>query len=96
MPGTDEALLRTFVDTTVYAGIIMISTVTTGFAALGTYIAVRESGWFKDFLVSPLSSATLAPSYIVLPFVISLIMTTIITAIALALLSINHGMTIPR
>ena len=70
-----------FVSTWVFSGIVMITTVTTGIAGLGTFVSDRSAGRYKDFLVSPVRSWQLIVGYMVSSAIIAVIMSVIVLAI---------------
>jgi multidrug/hemolysin transport system permease protein len=69
-----------FVTSWVFAGIVMITTVTTGLSALSIFVEDRASGRFKDFLVSPVRRGHLVGGYLLSSFVIAVMMSTVILA----------------
>ena len=74
-PGSAAGAVRGFVDAWVFAGITMITTLTTGLAALSVFVEDGESGRFKDFLVSPIRRSSLILGYMGATFVIAVVMT---------------------
>ena len=52
-PDATEQEIRAFVDSWMFAGIVMLTTITTGLGALASLVEDGESGRFRDFLVSP-------------------------------------------
>lgn len=70
-----------FVNAWVFAGITMITTVTTALAALAVFVDDRSSGRFSDFLVSPIRRSELILGYLLSSFVISLTMTLVIVVV---------------
>ncbi len=53
-PTAPDADVRWFVNSWVFAGITMITTLTTSIAALGVFVDDNVSGRFRDFIVSPI------------------------------------------
>ncbi len=78
LPGIDEATLRLFLNSWVYAGIVMTAAVTTGLAALEVFVNDRESGRFIDFAVSPLPRWKVVVSYLLSTMAIATIITTLV------------------
>lgn len=70
-----------FVSTWVFAGIVMITTVTTGIAGLGTFVSDRASGRYRDFLVAPAKSWQLIFGYMVSSALVAIIMSGIVLAV---------------
>lgn len=82
LPHIDEDKLSLFLNSWVYAGIVMTTTITTGLAALGVFVADRESGRFTDFAVSPVPRWKVVMSYLLATASIAVIITTIVYAAA--------------
>lgn len=78
LPQIDESKLSIFLNSWVYAGIVMTTTITTGLAALGVFVTDRESGRFTDFSVSPVPRWKIVTSYLLATASIATIITTIV------------------
>ena len=78
LPHVDEDKLSLFLNSWVYAGIVMTTTITTGLAALGVFVADRESRRFTDFAVSPVPRWKIVTSYLLATASIATIITTIV------------------
>ena len=78
LPHVDDDKLSLFLNSWVYAGIVMTTTITTGLAALGVFVADRESGRFTDFAVSPVPRWKIVTSYLLATASIATIITTIV------------------
>lgn len=89
LPHIDEDKLSIFLNSWVYAGIVMVTTITTGLAALGVFVADRESGRFTDFAVSPVPRWKVVASYLLATVSIVAIITTIVYAVVQAHLIIQ-------
>lgn len=90
LPMAEEGDIDAFVYTWVFAGMVMITTVTTGLSALNTFVEDRVFGRFKDFRVSPISSVQLVGGYIVAAFLISLVMSVGVFAVGLLIISLLY------
>lgn len=77
-PNAETGDIHWFVNAWVFAGITMITTLTTALAALAVFVDDRASGRFSDFLVSPIRRVELILGYLVSSFLISLTMTLVI------------------
>ncbi len=77
-PAASSDDIQGFVDSWVLAGIIMITTLTTGLSALNVFVEDRTSGRFKDFLVSPVRRGHLVGGYLLSSFVIAVLVSTVI------------------
>ena len=78
LPSAHPDDIQWFVNVWVFAGITMITTVTTGLASLGVFVDDRGSGRFSDFVVAPLRRWQLIVGYVVSSFIVSMIMTLIV------------------
>ncbi|MEZ3157527.1 ABC transporter permease [Microbacterium sp. BWR-S6Y] len=80
-PNAETGDIHWFVNAWVFAGITMITTLTTALAALAVFVDDRASGRFGDFLVSPIRRVELILGYLLSSFLISLSMTVIIVVV---------------
>ena len=85
-PAATEQQVKTFVDTWMFAGIVGITSITTGLGAMNVFVEDSASGRFRDFLVSPIRREKLILGYLLSAGVIALIMTTVVLIISLAYL----------
>jgi multidrug/hemolysin transport system permease protein len=90
-PQTSTTDIGNFVTSWVLAGIVMITTLTTGLAALSVFVEDRASDRFKDFAVSPVTKRQLILGYLSSTFLIALIMSTIVLAISQVYMVISVG-----
>lgn len=74
LPAASPASIQWFVNSWVFAGITMITTLTTALAALSTFVEDRASGRFQDFLVSPVRQWQMILGYLSASFLISVLM----------------------
>lgn len=93
LPGASAGAVQAFVDAWVFAGITMITTLTTGLAALSVFVEDAASGRFKDFLVSPIRRASLIFGYMISSFIVAMIMTTVVVAVSQAYTAIRGNAT---
>ncbi|MFE7845148.1 ABC transporter permease [Microbacterium sp. NPDC057407] len=87
-PQATEADIRAFVDTWMFAGIVMLSTITTGLGALVTLVDDGESGRFRDFLVSPVRRTQLVLGYLVSAVTVAIVMSMIVLTLSILYLGI--------
>jgi len=80
-PNAETGDIHWFVNAWVFAGITMITTLTTALAALAVFVDDRASGRFSDFLVSPIRRVELILGYLLSSFLISLAMTLVILVV---------------
>lgn len=86
LPRASAGDIRWFVNTWVFAGITMITTLTTALASLSIFVDDKSSGRFRDFLVSPVRRSHLIFGYFFASFIVSFLMTMIIIVIGQAFL----------
>lgn len=80
-PNAQSSDIHWFVNAWVFAGITMITTLTTALAALTVFVDDRASGRFSDYLVSPIRRVELILGYLLSSFLISLTMTLIVLVV---------------
>lgn len=90
-PQASEEDIKGFVDAWMFAGIVGITAITTGLAAVNVIVDDTATGRFRDFLVSPISRGQLVLGYLLSTVVIALIMTTVVFAVSLAYLALLDG-----
>ena len=91
LPGTHGDDIAGFVGSWVFAGIVMISTFTTGLAALGSYVDDRSSGRFKEFRVSPIRRWQLILGYQLAAVVVATLMSTVLLLVGALLVLVLYG-----
>ncbi len=87
-PDATEQEIRAFVDTWMFAGIVMLSTITTGLGALATLVDDGESGRFRDFLVSPVRRGQLVLGYLIAAVTVAIVMSMTVLAISILYLGL--------
>ncbi|WP_304563208.1 ABC transporter permease [Cryobacterium sp. Hb1] len=92
-PTATNSEVQAFVDAWVFAGITMITILTTGLAALSVFIEDSSSGRFKDFLVLPIRRASLIFGYMTSSFIVSIVMTVVVVAISQGYTAIRGNVT---
>lgn len=90
-PGATEEDVKGFVDTWMFAGIVGITSITTGLGAMNVFVEDSASGRFRDFLVSPIRRESLILGYLLSAGVVALIMTTVVLIISLVYLYLVDG-----
>ena len=70
-----------FVNAWVFAGITMITTLTTALGALSVFVEDNASGRFQDFIVSPIRRSSIILGYFFSSFLVSVFMTMVIVII---------------
>jgi len=79
----------------IMSGILTVSTVTVPLASLGTLIKDRETGKIGDFYTSPINRNTLALSYLISSWIISLLMVSLNMIIGQIYVLTNGGQFLP-
>ena len=80
-PNASAGEVQGFVNSWVFAGIVMITTLTTSLSALNIFVEDRATGRFKDFMVSPVRRGHLVGGYLLSSFVIAVMMSTVILVV---------------
>jgi len=89
LPNAASADIQWFVSAWVLAGIVMITTVTTGLAGLGTFVDDRASGRYRDFLVSPIKRWQLIVGYMISAQGIAIVLGLLVLTIGLVYFAIR-------
>ncbi|MCC9144549.1 MULTISPECIES: ABC transporter permease [unclassified Arthrobacter] len=90
-PQATRAEVKGLVDSWMFAGIVGITTITTGLAAANVVVDDTATDRFRDFLVSPISRGQLVLGYLLSIIAISLIMTTLVMVASLVYLGLVDG-----
>jgi multidrug/hemolysin transport system permease protein len=90
-PQADEAHVRGFVDSWMFAGIVAMTSITTSLGALAVFVEDAATGRFRDFLVSPIRRWQLVLGYLLSTVVVALIMTLLVLAVSLTYLFLVDG-----
>src|SRR5699024_9551512 len=88
VPGASSSQVQAFVDSWMFAGIVLIGTVTTGLGALSVLVEDGETGRFRDFLVSPTRQRSLVLGYLLSAISVALIMSAIVIAVSVLYLGL--------
>lgn len=78
LPYASRSDIHVFVNTWLWAGIIMITTLTTGLVTLGVFVNDQSSHRFRDFLVAPINRTQMILSYLFAAFAVSTLASTIL------------------
>lgn len=87
-PNATTLEVNAFVDSWMFSGIILLTTITTGLGALAVLVEDRQSGRFADFLVSPIRRGQLVLGYLVSAIVVALLMSAIVLALSILYLGL--------
>ncbi len=82
--------VRFLMDSWIMGGILAVTPVTTSLGAMATMVDDKNNHIYKDFIASPLKRSTLASSYMISGFLISLIL-TLITFILAEIYIVSFG-----
>jgi len=80
-PTANKTDVGQFVDAWVFAGTVMLTTLTTALAAMNVFVDDRASGRFADFVVSPIRRRDLILGYMLTSFLISSAMSLLVLAV---------------
>lgn len=91
LPGTSTGEVQAFVDSWMFAGIVLITTVTTGLGGLSVLVDDDQSGRFRDFLVAPLRRGQLVLGYLVSAVLVAMLLSVLVLAISILYLGVIRG-----
>jgi multidrug/hemolysin transport system permease protein len=91
LPGATTGEVHAFVDSWMFAGIVLITTVTTGLGGLAVIVDDDQSGRFRDFLVAPLRRGQLVLGYLLSAVVVAVILSLLVLAISVLYLGLVRG-----
>jgi len=90
-PKASAGDVRAFVVAWVFAGVAMITTLTTSLSSLSQLVDDASSGRFRDFLVSPVRRIELILGYLLSSFVVSVLVTVVTVVVGELYLGITAG-----
>ena len=95
VPTATPLQINGFIDSWMFSGIVLLTTITTGLGALSVLVEDRQSGRFADFLVSPVRRGQLVLGYLVSAIVVAVIMSTIVLGLSLLYLGLVDAVWLP-
>jgi len=84
--------VKAFVDSWMFAGIVLITTITTGLGALSVLVDDAQSGRFRDFLVSPIRRGQIVLGYLIAAVAVALLMSLLVLVLSVVYLGVIDGM----
>jgi multidrug/hemolysin transport system permease protein len=81
-PDASSTTISAFVDTWMFAGIIGVTTITTGLGAFSTFVDDAAAGRFRDFVASPIRRSEIVLGYLLSAVVIALSMSLLILVLS--------------
>jgi len=84
--------VKAFVDSWMFAGIVLITTITTGLGALSVLVDDAQSGRFRDFLVSPIRRGQIVLGYLIAAVAVALLMSLLVLVLSVLYLGVIDGM----
>lgn len=91
LPGASTGEVQVFVDSWMFAGIVLITTVTTGLGGLSVLVDDDQSGRFRDFLVAPLRRGQLVLGYLLSAVLVAVLLSVLVLAISILYLGVVRG-----
>lgn len=91
LPGASTGEVQSFVDSWMFAGIVLITTVTTGLGGLSVLVDDDQSGRFRDFLVAPLRRGQLVLGYLLSAVLVAVLLSILVLAISILYLGVVRG-----
>lgn len=95
LPGASTGEVQAFVDSWMFAGIVLITTVTTGLGGLSVLVDDDQSGRFRDFLVAPLRRGQLVLGYLLSAVLVAVLLSVLVLAISILYLGVVRGSWMP-
>lgn len=91
-PSATDAEIRAFIDSWMFSGILLLTTVTTGIGAMSVLVEDGHSGRFADFLVAPISRSRLVLGYLISAVIVTVVMSTVVLTLSVLYLGIFDGL----
>lgn len=91
LPGASNAEVQAFVDSWMFAGIVLITTVTTGLGGLAVVVDDDQSGRFRDFLVAPLRPRQLVLGYLLSAVLVAVLLSVVVLVVSILYLGVLRG-----
>lgn len=90
-PDATDAEISAFIDTWMFSGIVLLTTITTGLSALSGLVEDAQSGRFADFLVAPIRRTHIVLGYLLSAISVALIMSSVILVLSVLYLGLVDG-----
>lgn len=90
-PAATDAEIRAFVDSWMFSGIVLLTSVTSGLGAISAFVEDRYSGRFADFLVAPIRRTQLVLGYLLAAMIVAVIMSSAVLAVSVVYLGVVDG-----
>jgi multidrug/hemolysin transport system permease protein len=90
-PAATSDQIGGFIDSWMFSGIVMLTTVTTGLGAMSALVDDGQSGRFADFLVSPIRRGQLVLGYLLAAVVVALTMSGVVLVLSIVYLGLVDG-----
>ncbi|KAA9145997.1 hypothetical protein F6B41_17275 [Microbacterium lushaniae] len=95
LPGASSSEVQAFVDSWMFAGIVLITTVTTGLGGMAILTEDGASGRFRDFLVSPVRRGQLVLGYLLSAAAVALLLSGLVLLLAVLYLGLVRQVWLP-
>ena len=95
LPGATSEDVQSFVDSWMFAGIVLITTVTTGLGGLAVLVDDDQSGRFRDFLVAPLRRSQLVLGYLLSAVAVAVVMSLFVLVVSITYLGLVRDVWLP-
>lgn len=90
-PDATEQQVSAFVDSWMFSGIVLLTTITTGLGALSGLVEDGQSRRFSDFLVTPIRRSHLVLGYLIAAVTVAVIMSIVVLLLSLGYLGFVDG-----
>lgn len=91
LPWTTTGEVQAFVDSWMFAGIVLITTVTTGLGGLAVLVDDDQSGRFRDFLVAPLRRGQIVLGYLLSAAAVAVALSIAVLVVSVVYLGLVRG-----
>lgn len=91
LPSATAGEVQSFVDSWMFAGIVLITTVTAGLGGLAVLVDDDQSGRFRDFLVAPIRPGQLVLGYLLAAALIAVVLSVIVLGVSVLYLGVVRG-----
>ncbi|PZU45902.1 MAG: hypothetical protein DI566_09110 [Microbacterium sp.] len=91
-PDATTGEIQVFIDSWMFSGIVLLTTVTAGIGAMSVLVEDGHTGRFADFLVAPISRSHLVLGYLISSALVTVIMSTVVLALSVVYLGLFDGL----
>ncbi|MGN6325041.1 ABC transporter permease [Pseudolysinimonas sp.] len=94
-PGSSRGRIAAFVDCWMFAGVVGVTTVTTGLGGFSTFVDDASTSRFRDFMVSPVRRGQLVLGYLSSSAAVAIALSSIVLALSFGYLLVVDQLVLP-